>query len=131
MDYVQSVLSQYLETTRKQLKLPYNYPALTIFDQFRGQLTNSFMCCLAANNVIIVEVLPNSTGILQPVDLSVNKAVKDFLKWKFQLWYADNIQKQLKTTSNEDIKPVDLRLAVMKPLSAKWLIDERYVAEKS
>ena len=123
MDYVQCILFPYLEATKKPLKLPSNYPALAIFDQFRGQLTDSFMGCLAANNVIVVEVLPNCTGNLQPLDLSVNKAVKDSLKQKFQLWYADNIQKQLKTTPDEGIKPVDLRLAIMKPLSAKWLID--------
>ena len=92
MDYVQCILFPYLEATKKQLKLPNNYPALAIFDQFRGQLTESFMGCLAANNVIVVEVPPNCTGNLQPLDLSVNKAVKDSLKQKFQLWYADNIQ---------------------------------------
>ena len=123
MDYVQCILFPYLKATKKQFKLPSNYPALAIFDQFRGQLTDSFLKCLATNNVIIVEVPPNCTGNLQPLDLSVNKAIKDSLKWKFQLWYADNIQKQLKTTSEEDIKPVDLRLAIMKPLSAKWFID--------
>ena len=78
---------------------------------------------MATNNVIVVEVPPNCTGNLQPLDLSVNKAVKDSLKQKFQLWYADNIQKQIKTTPDEGIKPVDLRLAIMKLLSAKWLID--------
>ena len=76
---------------------------------------------MEANNVIVVEVPPNCTDRLQPLDLSINKLIKDFLKRKFQSWYADNITQQLK--DSKAIKPVDLRLALMKSLSAKWMIE--------
>ena len=51
----------------------------------------------------------------------MNKPIKDSLRTKFQGWYAGNIAQQLKTQSA--IKPADLRLSVMKPLGAKWLIE--------
>ena len=60
---------------------------------------------------------------MQPLDLSVNKAIKDSLKSKFQSWYADRITRQLKANADKVIKPVDLRRAIMKPLSAKWLVE--------
>ena len=38
-----------------------------------------------------VFVPANCSGELQPLDLSVNKPVKDFLRAKFQDWYANEI----------------------------------------
>ena len=84
-------------------------------------MTEAFLDYMAANNVIIVEIPPNCTDRLQPLDLSINKPVKDFLKRKFQSWYADRISQQLK--EGKAINPVDLRLSVMKPLSAKWIVE--------
>ena len=44
-----------------------------------------------------------------PLDVSVNKATKDYLKWQFQEWYSNQILKQLdKGTEVEDLEPVDL-----------------------
>ena len=40
-----------------------------------------------------VFVPANCTGELQPMDLSVNKSVKDFLKVQFQEWYAAEVLK--------------------------------------
>ncbi len=50
----------------------------------------------------------------------VNKPAKDFLRKKFQEWYGDIVYKQLESGTEE---PVDLRLSVMKPLTAQWAID--------
>ena len=121
MDYVRSIFFPYLEATRKELQLPSTFPALAIFDQFKRQMTEPFLDYMAANNVIIVEIPPNCTDRLQPLDLSINKPLKDFLKRKFQSWYADRISQQLK--ESKAINPVDLRLSVMKPLSAKWILE--------
>ena len=38
---------------------------------------------------------------------------------QFQRWYAEKIQQQV---SYRVRNPVDLRLSVVKPLSAKWLV---------
>ena len=39
----------------------------------------------------VVFVPPNCTDHLQPLDLSVNKSAKGFLKRKFWEWYSDEI----------------------------------------
>ena len=63
---------------------------------------------------------PNCTDRLQPLDLSVNKPAEDFLRGRFQEWYADQIVNQLEDDAEQ--QPVDMRLSIMKPLGAKWLI---------
>ena len=48
---------------------------------------------LDSNHVYVVRVPPNCTGHLQPMDLAVNKSVKDFLRKKFQVWYSEQVGK--------------------------------------
>ena len=75
---------------------------------------------LEDNHVAVVLVPPNCTDHLQPLDMSVNKLAKNFLRQQFQEWYATQICQQLQ--SEDESKPVDLRLSIMKPLKAKWLV---------
>ncbi len=62
----------------------------------------------------------NTTDKLQPLDLSVNKPAKDFMKAKFQNWYSEIILEQLEKEKEQE---VDMQLTVMKPLSAQWIIE--------
>ena len=121
LEYIHTILIPYLHKTRQEYGLPSTHPALVIFDQFKGQLTDTFLQVLESNNIVVAKVPPHCTGHLQPLDLSINKPVKDILRSKFQSWYADQITRQLKVSSQ--VKPVDLRLSVMKPLGARWLIE--------
>ena len=69
----------------------------------------------------IVIVPANCTDRLQPLDLSVNKAAKEFLRKQFTKWYSDQICQQL----HRGIKPakvVNLRLSIIKPLGSQWMI---------
>ncbi|KAL9954832.1 hypothetical protein ACROYT_G042413 [Oculina patagonica] len=57
-----------------------------------------------------------------PLDLTVNGQAKKFCKEKFTTWYSQEVQRQLDSgTSFEDIE-VDLRMSVIKPLHAGWLV---------
>jgi hypothetical protein len=117
MDYLGSVLLPYIQQTRKELKLKNDFPALVIFDRFKAQCTTNILDLLQNNHVHVVIVPANCTDRLQPLDISVNKAAKEFLRRQFHDWYSSKISSQLKAGSS-----VDLRMAVVKPLSAKWMI---------
>lgn len=62
------------------------------------------------------------TGIsIVPVDLSVNKAAKEFMCSQFREWYASEVQKQLDDGAQQ-ISPIDLKMSTMKLLGAGWLV---------
>ena len=61
------------------------------------------------HNILFGCVSVNCTDRLQPLDVSVNKAAKRYLRWQFQEWYSNQILKQLhEGTELEDLEPVDL-----------------------
>ena len=119
--YIKSIIVPYIQEKRNDLGLPVSYPALVIFDEFTGQTTDEALGLLQENNISYVIVPPNTTDRLQPLDLSVNKAAKEFLRSQFQAWYASKISSQVKASSSS-ITPVDLRLSVMKPIGAQWMV---------
>ena len=67
------------------------------------------------------------TDGLQPMDISVNKPAKDFLKRQFDEWYSQQVLAQLEDdTSNLEeleIQPFNLGLPELKEIGAKWLVD--------
>ena len=71
--------------------------------------TDKVFSILEENSIFYVIVPPNCTDRLQPLDISVNKAAKEFLRSPFQEWYASKIAFQLKQSARVT-EPVDLRL---------------------
>ena len=121
IDYVNKFLLPYIRQKRQQLNLL--YPSLVIFDLFKGQCTDQFLSLLKDNGIHILIVPANCTDRLQPLDISVNKTAKEFLRRQFQDWYAAKISDQmLKHGECLSVQPVDLCLAVVKPLGARWMM---------
>ena len=110
-----------MQQKRNELKLSPEQAALALFDLFRGQQTKRVSALLEENNIIVVPIPANCTDRLQPMDLSVNKAVKKFMRSRFREWYANEVQKQL-DDGVQQITPVDLKMSTMKPLGARWLV---------
>ena len=82
-----------------------------LLDAFKSQTTERIYQLLEATNVY--------TNKLQPMDLSVNKTLKDFMKEAFNEWYSSVVYETLEA---ENPTPADLQMAVMKPLGAQWLL---------
>ena len=61
------------------------------------------------------------------MDLSVNKSLKDQLKTQFMEWYSSRVYYN---QADAEPTPVDLRLSVMKPLNARWILKaHNYIKE--
>ena len=69
----------YIQQKQRQCCLPNEQCAICIFVNFKAQLTDEVLKLLEDNNVDVVCVPTNCTDCLQPLDLSVNKPVKDFV----------------------------------------------------
>ena len=70
------------------------------FDNFKAQCTDGILQLLEDNNIDTIFVPANCTGELQPMDLSVNKSVKDFLRTKFQEWYSSEVLRAIKVLAH-------------------------------
>ena len=95
---------------------------VVIFDTYKGHIGSEMESLLLENNIISVLVFNNCTDVLQPLDLSVNKPLNDHLRSKFQLWYSEQVSKQMIDEKQPEDIEVDMKLSVMKPLSARWII---------
>ena len=88
----------------------------------RGHSGEEVQTLLAENHFLAVKVPNNCNDRLQPLDLSVNKAVKDRLRYSFTSWYASQVTLQIESgKSIQDVR-VDTRLSIMKELEAKWIV---------
>ena len=86
--FIHNIVVLYAAGVRAQVELPNNHPAIVIYDAFRGHSGEEVQALLFYNHFISVKVPSNCTDWLQPLDLSVNKALKDQLRKSFTDWYA-------------------------------------------
>ena len=67
---------------------------------------------------------------LQPLDVSVNKSMKNKVGNQYQMYYADEVRNQLSTSVAVDQIKIDLTLSAIKTKSASWIISSRDEIEK-
>jgi len=98
------------------MQLSDDYPVLAIFDHFKGQVIETVTKELEENTIHSV-LIPE--GYLQPMDISVNKVVKSFLRAQFSEWYADELTEKF---IDGDDEPVDISTARMKCVGGQWFL---------
>ena len=122
INYIAKIIIPFVRKKHRELKKTEDQVALAIFDEFKGQVTQA--CCemLWENKILFIRVPANCTDRLQPLDISLNKAAKDFLRRRFQEWYSNQILKQLNDgVEVKDLVPVDIHLSTIKPIGAEWI----------
>ena len=86
-----------------------------------GREDYSMIDLMESNNILLSLLSPNTTNVLHPMDLSVNKPAKDYLAGCFENWYAHEIAKQVQNNEAEEeemcLQPVNMSFPVMKELS--------------
>ena len=90
-----------------ELKLSKTYSCLVIFDTFKDQTTSDFLKVLEQNNILVAEIPPNCTDQLQPLDLAVNKPLKDQIKRQFHQWHSEEVEKRINSLATDAEKLVD------------------------
>ena len=111
-----------LSKPEKPSTLPTISLHLLFFDAFKGQCTESIYEILRQNNIRVVKVPANCTDRLQPMDLSINKAIKDFMRKQLMEWYSMKVMERLSNSTAEETTAIDFKLTTMKPLIMNWMI---------
>ena len=93
--YIDKIIILFVAQKRIQLKVVPTHPAAAIFDNFHGPTTTGILLHLRSHHIVPIQLPANFTDKLQPLDISVNKPMKNHLKSKFQQWYAQEVTKQL------------------------------------
>ena len=121
IDYIESIIVPYVKSMRDEE----DQPALVIIDNFKGQVTSKVSALLEDNSIHVVLLPPNTTDRLQPMDISVNKPAKDFLRKKFQIWYSEKLLEQVDDDDTDvgELAPISLGMPILKELGAKWLVE--------
>ena len=109
IQYIKEVIVPYIRARQDILK-DEEQTALAIFDCFKGQVTNNVIDMLEEHNIQSVIVPGGCTDRLQPLDLSVNRSAKAFLRSQFQEWYSQQISNQL-DTQDKELEAIDLSTA--------------------
>ena len=81
LKFLEDVILPYIQNERQKLGSE-SQKALLIYDVYRGQTTDRFLDALKENNIVASKVPQNMTHLYQPLDLTVNKSAKDFMKQK-------------------------------------------------
>ena len=93
LQYINNIIYPYVKAVRHGLNG--NSPALVIIDNFKGQITQEVTDLLEYYDIHTCLLPPNTTNRLQPLDISVNKPVKDCMRRKFDEWYQKEVSRQL------------------------------------
>ena len=112
------IIISFVQSQRKELGKSIQV-ALVIMDVFRGQITDNVISLLRDNNIHNILVPNNMTQLFQPLDLTVNKHCKSYLKQLFTEWYAQQIKNQLSLWKIVEEIKIEFRLTTLKPLHAK------------
>ena len=124
--YFENILVPYIRKTRELINVSESSPGLLIMDNFKGQVTTAIFDLLERNNIHTCLLPANTTDLLQPLDVAVNKPAKDLLRRKFQEWYSEQISDQLQDgqeLSSFELDPIALGLPMMKEAVAGWLVE--------
>ena len=114
-----NVIFPYLRKKKHKLGLSGDQKSLLIYDVFTGQTTENIEEYIEENDCVIVYVSNNMTHYFQPLDLTVNPVAKHFLKDKFDLWYANEVKKQLDEGTEVYEVGISLKLSILKPIHGR------------
>ena len=90
---VTEIVVPFVENQRKELQKP-DQAALLILGVFCGQITEDVTSLWQKHNILLLLVPNNMTHMFQPLDLTVNKHCKTFLKNLFSEWYSRQIENE-------------------------------------
>ena len=122
LTYIRDIIVPFVDRVGEDLGTDDSQAALALFDHFKGQLTDNVTAALEEHNIQSVLIPATCMDRLQPLDISVNKSAKVFLRSEFQHWYANQISSQQDSADDLNFEPVEMSAPRMKCVGGKWLV---------
>ena len=88
--------------------------ALLIWGVFRGQKTEALTSSLQEQRILNEYIPDIMSDYFQVLDLTVNKWVKDFIKQKFNKWFATQLRNELESGKELENITIKFILSTMK-----------------
>ena len=121
VELLNKIIFPYIDNVKERLDLPSDQKAKLIFDVFRGQTTANVIQHITHKGCVVLYAPNNMTNYFQMLDLNVNGQAKEFLKKKFEVWYAEQVTEQIKAGRNIYDVEVPMKMSDMKPIHARWV----------
>ena len=86
-----------------------------------GQWTDKVKSLTEKHHGKMVPVPHNMTNYFQPLDLTVNRSCKSFLRDKAQIWYAEQVQVPISKGIAPESVSVDSKISILKPINTRWV----------
>ena len=103
--YIDNIIVPHVERVREEVGV--EKTALMVMDNFKGHTTTQVTNCLEESNILVCWFPPNITDRLQPMDISINKPVKESLKRQFEKWSSKMVTQQLDGRDIKDLEQSD------------------------
>ena len=122
---LKDIVIPYVAKEREKLGLNEGQAVLLIMDVFKGQMTDPVLKVLSNNSILLQSVPANFTYLFKPLDIQgvPNGFVKRLMKNKFSDWYAAQITHAMDDSRELDSIDIELKLSVIKPFHAKWMME--------
>ena len=84
LQYIKNIIEPYISCVRDTFNMV-TTPGVIIMANFKWQVTEKVSSLLEKCHLHVCLLLANTTDLLQPMDISVNKPAKSFLKEQFSI----------------------------------------------
>lgn len=102
LEYIFEIIIPYVEAVRHDIG--HESAALVILDNFKGHC-HEFLGC---PNIHTCPLPANTTDMLQPMDIAVNKLAKSFLQNCFTEWYTEQVTRQLDRENMDELESAEI-----------------------
>ena len=90
---------------------------------FKGQ-DNGILKEFCSKSRFEIVIFPHDlTNKFQPLDLTINKAVKVFIQNQYNDWFSDQVARQVKRGIDPTNIKVLSKLSDLKPFHGSWIVD--------
>ena len=103
ISFFKKVVLPHFKNVRQTKNYPNEQMNLVIMGTFKGQNNEEVAKLCRENNYVFIIVPHNLTNTFQPLDITFNKPGKSFIKEKYNIWYTEQVTKQL----NQSKDPAD------------------------